>query len=281
MSVTYALVPFRGDQLLTINDRGVIRVAVKPICEALGIDWPSQFKRLNRDPVLSEGVVMMTIPSERGAQETVTLPLDFVHGWLFTLDASRVRESAREAVISYQRECYKALADYWQQGTAINSRLAQREAADRALAYRELPKLLRELEAQTNPAARRLIHGMVVELCQERGYEAPALDEIGRSEPGDREVALDFFERLTRVEDGGTKIDHSSDPAFLALRLNECEGYIRQADPDYAVTWRVRQALRSSKDPEFLTTKTVRSNLTEGTVYCWVFRRLMPWDELR
>ena len=39
------------------------------------------------------------------------IPLDFLNGWLFGVNASRVKESIRERLITYQRECYRVLAD--------------------------------------------------------------------------------------------------------------------------------------------------------------------------
>ena len=51
--------------------------------ETMGLGWPSQFKRLQKDPILSEGMIMTVIPSPRGAQETVCLKLELVNGWLF------------------------------------------------------------------------------------------------------------------------------------------------------------------------------------------------------
>jgi hypothetical protein len=38
------------------------------------------------------------------------LPLEFINGWLFGINASRVKEEIRENLIRYQRECYKVLA---------------------------------------------------------------------------------------------------------------------------------------------------------------------------
>jgi hypothetical protein len=39
------------------------------------------------------------------------IPLDFMNGWLFGINASRVKDSIKEQLITYQRECYRVLAD--------------------------------------------------------------------------------------------------------------------------------------------------------------------------
>lgn len=38
------------------------------------------------------------------------LPLEFLNGYLFGINANRVREDIRDRVIRYQRECYQVLA---------------------------------------------------------------------------------------------------------------------------------------------------------------------------
>lgn len=116
-------VNFHGNPLtvITTND-GQQLVAMKPIVEAIGLDWRSQLQRIKRQPVLSQAVVMITTPSAGGEQQTNCLPLGYLNGWLFGVDVSRVREEIREKLIQYQRECYQALYDYWNKGVAINPR---------------------------------------------------------------------------------------------------------------------------------------------------------------
>ncbi len=65
MSQNKALVPveqksvdFYGDKITAVlveeNERRQVFVPVRPICDYLGIDWSAQYRRINRDPVLSE-----------------------------------------------------------------------------------------------------------------------------------------------------------------------------------------------------------------------------------
>lgn len=113
---------FHGASIPTFNAEGVIRVAMKPICDAIGLGWQSQWHRIKRHPVLSKGVVMMTTPSKGGIQKHLTLPLNKLNGWLFGVDASRVKPEIREKLVEYQEECFDALSDYWQNGGAENPR---------------------------------------------------------------------------------------------------------------------------------------------------------------
>ncbi len=98
-------------------------VPIRPICDFLGIDWSSQRRRINRDPVLSESTMSVVITatdiesaSRRPQTSTMLcLPLEFLNGWLFGISAQRVKPELRDRVITYQRECYKVLSDAFQQ----------------------------------------------------------------------------------------------------------------------------------------------------------------------
>ncbi|MAU01667.1 MAG: hypothetical protein CL608_31400 [Anaerolineaceae bacterium] len=119
-------VEFYQDEILAVRtEDGSIFIPVRPLCERLGVDWSAQRQRLTRDIVLSEvlqGVVITTTPSEEGRgggpQEMLCLPLEFINGWLFGINASRVNPEVRERLLTYQRQCYKVLADAFQ-GTAV------------------------------------------------------------------------------------------------------------------------------------------------------------------
>ena len=86
------------------------RVAIKPICEALGINFPSQYTRLQNDPILSSTIVLNTTVGGDGKdREMVTIPFKFVFGWLFRIDSRNVNAESRENVLKYQLACYNAL----------------------------------------------------------------------------------------------------------------------------------------------------------------------------
>src|SRR4051794_38910663 len=83
-SETVAIVPVRaqtvdfyGDQLPAAQtDDETIYVPLRPICEALGLDWPSQTRRVRRDPVLVGALRWVAImTTHRGEQRFLALPL--------------------------------------------------------------------------------------------------------------------------------------------------------------------------------------------------------------
>lgn len=46
-------------------------------------------------------------------REMLCLPLDYLNGWLFGVDARRVKPEIRERLLQYQRECYRVLHDHF------------------------------------------------------------------------------------------------------------------------------------------------------------------------
>ena len=90
----------------------------KHVCDALGIDWKSQHVKIKADPVLSQGVVEITIPSAGGAQKTTTLPIEFLSGWLFTI--KKVAPELQAKLNLYRAEAYYALDAWFRQGLRSN-----------------------------------------------------------------------------------------------------------------------------------------------------------------
>lgn len=99
-----ATVNFYGNPLTVITAAdGQRLVAMRPICEAIGLDSDAQLKRIKRNPVLSKGSVIMTVPSAGGDQSMVCLPVDYLNGWLFGITASQVKPEIRQRLEDYQR----------------------------------------------------------------------------------------------------------------------------------------------------------------------------------
>jgi hypothetical protein len=93
---------------------GEKHVPIKPICDAVGVDFEGQRQRIERDEILSS-VAFMTkaTGADEKTYEMFCLPLKYVFGWLFGIDTGRVKEEARAAVIAYKHECYNALFRYF------------------------------------------------------------------------------------------------------------------------------------------------------------------------
>lgn len=114
---------FYGDILLVALLDGMPYVAVRPIATTLCVDWSSQYRRIQRDDILSEEQRMLLMTGSDGKQyKMLSIPLEMLHGWIFGVSISRVnaerrlgsKELADEAIERlrlYRRECFKVL---WQ-----------------------------------------------------------------------------------------------------------------------------------------------------------------------
>lgn len=121
MSHNLVTVDFHGQSLVAVLIDGNPFVAMKPICENIGLNWDAQRQRIRRSPVLDQGAVVMTVPSASGDQETICLPLDMLNGWLFGVDVNRVREEIRPKLMQYQKECFGVLFRHFMPQQAARS----------------------------------------------------------------------------------------------------------------------------------------------------------------
>jgi len=117
-------VQFHGAALYVININNTPYVAVKPVCEAIGVDAEAQRTRIMRHPVLnSVTFVTKATGSDGKSYDMLVLPLEKLNGFLFGINANRIKDAQIKAkLIEYQSECFDVLADYWQKGYAINPR---------------------------------------------------------------------------------------------------------------------------------------------------------------
>lgn len=100
-----------NNQQIVVIENGEKRVAVKPICQALGVNYTTQVKRLENDPILGSTTIPLRgmVGADGKDREMITIPFKFVFGWLFRIDSRNVKDSARDTVLKYQLECYMAL----------------------------------------------------------------------------------------------------------------------------------------------------------------------------
>lgn len=106
-------------------------VPIKPICDILGIDVESQRKKIKEHPLLSSTSVLCTaVGADKKEREMFCLPLEFVFGWLFTINSSNVAPEAKEAVEKYQLECYRALYHHFTAYSRFNEVKQKRLASE-------------------------------------------------------------------------------------------------------------------------------------------------------
>ncbi len=178
MSEDKALVPVEQRQVEFYEDEitavrlpdGRVFVPVRPLVESLGLSWSSQLQRIRRDSVLKSELVSVFVTnteSERGGRDVQCLPLDYISGFLFGINAERVRDDLRERVIRYQRECYRVLAEAFTEGRLTTDAdlfdLLDNEASDAVQAYKMLQALVKLARNQIVIEARLEKHGQTLE----------------------------------------------------------------------------------------------------------------------
>lgn len=85
-------------------------VPVKPICEALKVDYPTQFTKLKEHPIYASVIGLSPATGTDGKRyDMLCIPIEFLSGWLFSINPANVKEEAREGLIRYQIECNRIL----------------------------------------------------------------------------------------------------------------------------------------------------------------------------
>lgn len=175
-------ISFNNQSLITVEQNGNHYVAMKPICENIGLAWEPQVLRIKRDEVLSQGMIVMIIPTNGGNQNMICLPIEYLNGWLFGIDINRCKPEIRDTLIKYKKECYQALHDYWfndkaERKTTVDDRTGLRNAVNmlvskKGLIYSDAYHLIHQrfnvesiedLTSEQLPQAVEYVHKIVLE----------------------------------------------------------------------------------------------------------------------
>ena len=147
-------ISFNNQSLITIEQNGSHYVAMKPICENIGLSWEPQLLRIKRDNVLSSTMIVMIIVAEDGKKrEMICLPIEYLNGWLFGIDINRCKPEIRDTLIKYKKECYQALHDYW-----FNGKAERKTTADDRTGLRNAVNMLVSKKGLIYSDAYHLIH---------------------------------------------------------------------------------------------------------------------------
>lgn len=143
-------IPFHGTTISAAQDGDTIRVALRPACDAMGLDFSSQRKRLERTPWATV-VIMTTVGADGKHREMVTIDRRTFTMWLATIDTTRLKsDRARNLVETFQREAADALDNYFHNGGAINPAASEHQM--RALMFQA------KAQMELCQAAKGLIH---------------------------------------------------------------------------------------------------------------------------
>lgn len=99
-------VAFRGGDIFVTADQ---QIALKPVCDAMGLDFEGQRQRLERQRWATT-CVMQAVAEDGKTRDMVTVDRRTFTMWLATIETSRLKnESAREQVAIFQSEAADVL----------------------------------------------------------------------------------------------------------------------------------------------------------------------------
>lgn len=111
---TLSIATINGQNILMIAEEEGTYIPIKPICEALGVSMQGQLEKIKSHPILGSTIKnIFTVAGDNRNREMICLPLQFIYGWLFTIQPDRARSEYRDNIIKYQEECYRVLYNHF------------------------------------------------------------------------------------------------------------------------------------------------------------------------
>lgn len=99
---------FNGKTLVFIAVDGQYWIALKPICEALGVNYNRAYQELKSDPVFHQLFALRhMVGADNKIRKMVSLPEKWIYGWLMGI------QSSSPELLQYKKLCYEVLNDYF------------------------------------------------------------------------------------------------------------------------------------------------------------------------
>lgn len=176
-------IPFRGSEVQAVDVDGKPHVVFRPLVESIGMDFASQYRRLNGKSWATI-VKTTTVGADGKNRDMTVIDVRTLTMWLATIDENRVSDEARPLVVAYQAEIADVIESYWTQGGAINPRADEHQ----------MNALIFQARAQMElaQAARGLIHPDHLE-ARARIILARGLGEAPELDPGSRPLYAQEF----------------------------------------------------------------------------------------
>lgn len=112
---------FNGKTIFFLAKDGQYWIAIKPICEALGVDYVNQHKNVKNDKILGHALSNQTMRDTKNrVSNMASLPEFYIYGWLFSL------RSSSKQLEQYKWKCYEILYNHFH-GTIGNRKDLIRE----------------------------------------------------------------------------------------------------------------------------------------------------------
>ena len=115
---------FHNHNLYLVEHNGQPFTPMRPIVEGMGMDWASQFRKLQANSKRWGTVVIKaTVAGDKKMREMLSMPVRKLPAFMASIHPSKVKPELRETIELYQEECDDALWSYWSKGHAVNPRI--------------------------------------------------------------------------------------------------------------------------------------------------------------
>jgi hypothetical protein len=134
---TQKFLEFNGKAIYFIAADGEYWIALKPICEALEVNWNRQFQNLKNDAILKAVFAKQQMQGPDGQlRNYISLPEFFIYGWIFQI------QSNSSELLAYKWECYKLLYQHFHGMIGGRKDLLK----EKALAQLEIDRVMNSLD---------------------------------------------------------------------------------------------------------------------------------------
>lgn len=241
-------VPFRGDEIFTVDVGGKPHVILRPALEGIGLDYSAQYRKLQRRSWACVAQVTTQLPGDSQVRNFVTTDVRTFLMLLATIDEKQVGETARPTLVAYQQEVAEAIEQYWTQGGAINPRATEDQLNAIISRAEGQARVLRTLEGIVSPkwleAKARTVAARA--LGEEPDIEASArpltvgeyLEDHSFKGAMLRSISTTFGKRLKAAYRARHLEDPPKVPRFVDGATRMVAGYTEADRPLFDQVWR-------------------------------------------
>ena len=99
---------FNGKTLMFLSANGQWWIALKPICEALGVNYKRVHENLLSDPIYGQlSTNQGMVAADGKVRKMTSLPEEWIYGWIMQL------QSSSPDLIEYKKECHMVLYNHF------------------------------------------------------------------------------------------------------------------------------------------------------------------------
>ena len=116
--VEQKLIDFQDGKITAVmvqdkNGRENIYIPLRPLIEGMGLSWSGARDRIKRNEVLNDVCINVRVTRSEQARtrnlNMLCIPISHLNGFLFGINADRIKPNLRPLILEYQKKCYEIL----------------------------------------------------------------------------------------------------------------------------------------------------------------------------